>query len=408
MPAYEALDCFEESWMNMKGCLDKTSRAMTSRSRHLNASSHACLDPSLVRSDAARLRVAQRILQCCGTARTASRQTAGTSDCSPACFESPNAQGNAVMDLSSQMRAVEDLPAVWTPTASPHLSSFLHDLISLPKQYVPVFDQPQWHQAERLMDVPDMDYPISQVDQYGPAGAGISPELKLLLRDALRSPQQSSAASTSVARDTAAQPSGTAAALPFKPSGTLADALHLEAALLNVALDVTEAITSSGPPIAAARTPSAVAQVQSRGQTRILVVDDDQDVGRVTSAFLRKAGFEVITVGNGNEGLAALSADPGIDTLVTDYAMVGTNGVELVLQARELRAGLKALVITGYVGAEVLERLPEDVAVLRKPFQRENFIRQVIGLVEGTTPLNSVEQKHLESSASALNALARS
>ena len=140
---------------------------------------------------------------------------------------------------------------------------------------------------------------------------------------------------------------------------------------------MTEATTSSGPPTSAARSPSPVTKARSHGQTRILVVDDDQDVSRVTSAFLRKAGFEVITVGSGNEALATLSVDPGINTLVTDYAMVGTNGVELVLQARELRAGLKALVITGYVGAEGLERLPEDVAVLRKPFQRENFVQQV-------------------------------
>lgn len=312
------------------------------------------------------------------------------------------------MDLSSQMRAIEDLPAVWTPTASSHLSSFLCDLTSLPQHYVPVFGQPQRQQPERLMDMPDVDYPIDQIDQYGPAGPGISPELKPLLREVLRSSQQSLAASTSVTRDTTVQPSDAAAALPFEPSGKPAGALHLEAALLNVALDVIEATTSSGPPASVASPPSTVTKAQSRQQTRILVVDDDQDVSRVTSAFLRKAGFEVITVENGNKALASLSADPGIDTLVTDYAMVGTNGVELVLQARELRAGLKALVITGYVGAEGLEHLPEDVAVVRKPFQRENFVQQVIDLVEGTTLLNSVELQDDGPSVSALNELARS
>lgn len=121
---------------------------------------------------------------------------------------------------------------------------------------------------------------------------------------------------------------------------------------------------------------------QVRGQGRILVVDDDTDVGRVSAAFLHKAGFNVITVKSGDEALVKLGAGNAFDALVTDYAMPGINGVDLVLQARELHATLPALIITGYAGAEGLDRLPSDIQILRKPFQRDHLVENVKGLIE--------------------------
>jgi hypothetical protein len=58
------------------------------------------------------------------------------------------------------------------------------------------------------------------------------------------------------------------------------------------------------------------------------------------------------------------------------------NGADLVLQARELLGRLPALIITGYVGAEGLDRLPADTTILRKPFRREDLVRRVKDLIE--------------------------
>ena len=119
------------------------------------------------------------------------------------------------------------------------------------------------------------------------------------------------------------------------------------------------------------------------GHGAVLVVDDDESVRRVTVAFLRKAGFDIHTAGNGDEALAAMGTGLAFQALVSDYAMVGMSGGDLVLQARELYPTLPVMVITGYVGAEGLDRLPADVAILRKPFQREELVRGVKGLIDG-------------------------
>ncbi|WP_256366964.1 ATP-binding protein [Acidisphaera sp. L21] len=122
-------------------------------------------------------------------------------------------------------------------------------------------------------------------------------------------------------------------------------------------------------------------QQMLRGVGRVLVVDDDLDVGHVTAAFLRKAGFHVTFASGGDEALSRLDQDPPFDALVTDYAMPGMNGANLVLQMRRRQPTLPALIITGFAGLEGLDLLPADVAILRKPFQRNDLLSRMMNLV---------------------------
>ena len=142
-------------------------------------------------------------------------------------------------------------------------------------------------------------------------------------------------------------------------------------------------IEISLPSAVQATLPGPVARAQSvRGHGRVLVVDDEADVGRVVGVFLRKAGFEVVSVADANTALYELGAGLPFDALVTDYAMPGMNGADLVLCARETHPVLPALIITGYAGAEGLDTLPPGVVTLRKPFQREDLTHKVKELVE--------------------------
>lgn len=136
--------------------------------------------------------------------------------------------------------------------------------------------------------------------------------------------------------------------------------------------------------------PSPVADATRSASGRVLVVDDQPEVRRVTAALLRKAGFEVTEACSGGDVLdVVMLSGPRFDVLITDYAMPGMDGVELVLQARETRPGLPALVISGHIGARQygsgsgLEHLPADVEVLRKPFQQADIVSRVKRLIEG-------------------------
>lgn len=146
----------------------------------------------------------------------------------------------------------------------------------------------------------------------------------------------------------------------------------------------------------AAPAPAVAPPARARVSGRVLVVEDGPEVRRVTATFLRKAGFEVIEAGNGGDVLdGVMVSGPGFDALVTDYAMPGMDGVELVRHVRRLRPALPVLVVSGHIGSRGygpgLEHLPADVEVLRKPFRREEFIAKIGRLIEGSGEAPSPE-----------------
>ncbi len=122
--------------------------------------------------------------------------------------------------------------------------------------------------------------------------------------------------------------------------------------------------------------PGAVPAVEPKQAGSILLVDDDSDVLMTVGAFLQKDGFQVVRAAAGNQALAVLASDQRIDAMVTDFAMPGLNGVDLVTEARQIRPGLPAVVISGFL--DIGTNLPPDgIMTLRKPFQRDALIRLV-------------------------------
>lgn len=114
----------------------------------------------------------------------------------------------------------------------------------------------------------------------------------------------------------------------------------------------------------------------------ILLVDDVADVLVTAGAFLAKEGFAVQKAPNGDEALSLIASDAKIDVLVTDFAMPGLSGVELIAQAAQIRPNLRSIVITGYPNADGLAELPPNTTILAKPFRRTALIARIKSLLE--------------------------
>lgn len=127
-----------------------------------------------------------------------------------------------------------------------------------------------------------------------------------------------------------------------------------------------------------------------RAGHHVLVVDDVTDVLVTVGAFLVNAGFAVRKVANGDEALRLIASDPRIDVLVTDFAMPGLSGADLIEQAGQIRPRLRALVITGYPNADGLAELPPHTTILSKPFRRDTLLAAVRSLL-GEAPQVSRE-----------------
>ncbi len=67
---------------------------------------------------------------------------------------------------------------------------------------------------------------------------------------------------------------------------------------------------------------------------RVLAIDDEADVLHLVETKLKKAGFEVSTARDGNEGLEKALAEP-FDVMIVDIMMPGRDGYQLMAEVRE-------------------------------------------------------------------------
>lgn len=142
---------------------------------------------------------------------------------------------------------------------------------------------------------------------------------------------------------------------------------------------------------------------------RILLVEDDESLRRVTQVRLQQAGYEVTTAPDGPQALALLEKCPQ-DLVVTDLKMPGMSGVELLPLIKAEYPEIIVIVVTAYgtvesaveamklgaydyitkpVNAEALRlvveralehhRLKEEVENLRRNLDRKYGFENILG-----------------------------
>ncbi len=108
-----------------------------------------------------------------------------------------------------------------------------------------------------------------------------------------------------------------------------------------------------------------------RGSETVLVVEDQEEVRKLTKRVLEGRGYTVLAARNGVEALEIVGRHPTqIHLLITDVVMPGMNGREVAQLACAKRSDLKVLYVSGYTGEAVLQHrlLQPGVAFLQKPF----------------------------------------
>ena len=115
-----------------------------------------------------------------------------------------------------------------------------------------------------------------------------------------------------------------------------------------------------------------------RLQGRILLVEDNDEVGSTTEMMLRTAGLDVFRVANGDAALHYLTA--GVeqpDVVLSDIAMPGSlNGIALALELRTRRPELPVLLTTGYA-EQLSEATASGLRVLQKPTAPDDLLAEL-------------------------------
>jgi CheY-like chemotaxis protein len=108
------------------------------------------------------------------------------------------------------------------------------------------------------------------------------------------------------------------------------------------------------------------------GTETILVVEDDQEVRALAGKMLRQLNYSVLEAGNAGEALQAIEQHKGtIHLILTDVAMPGMAGPELLDRVRSAHSEVKVLLMSGYIDPHPPEAGAPRFACLHKPFTLE-------------------------------------
>jgi DNA-binding NtrC family response regulator len=133
-------------------------------------------------------------------------------------------------------------------------------------------------------------------------------------------------------------------------------------------------LAEAPPDAACIDSPSNEPALSGRGY-RVLVVEDNDEVGRFSTELLEDLGYLVRRVADADAALEVLAEDElAVDLVFSDVIMPGMNGVELAGVIRERYPGLPVVLTSGYSNV-LAENTHSGFELIQKPYSVEALSR---------------------------------
>jgi PAS domain S-box-containing protein len=126
---------------------------------------------------------------------------------------------------------------------------------------------------------------------------------------------------------------------------------------------------SDRSPLAPMPTTSTVA-TEPRQVRRVLLVDDEAFVRQSTQRLLERRGIEVVAVESADHALAALDSEGPFDVVLSDHAMPGRTGHQLIEAIAARNPAQRVVLMSGFADDDSLRRTlgNREIPFLAKPF----------------------------------------
>lgn len=114
---------------------------------------------------------------------------------------------------------------------------------------------------------------------------------------------------------------------------------------------------------------------------RILVIDDEELIRSFLTDLLTEEGYEVMTAGDGAEGLALFELH-SVDLVITDIVMPVKDGLDTILELKKKVPELPVIAISagGNIPKErylAVASYMKNTKTLAKPFTRDEMLQAV-------------------------------
>jgi DNA-binding NtrC family response regulator len=113
-------------------------------------------------------------------------------------------------------------------------------------------------------------------------------------------------------------------------------------------------------------------------QTKILIVDDEEEFSKTLSDRMEIRGLKVEIAKNGNEALKKVE-EGTYDAIVLDMVMPGMNGIETLKKIKEKKPDFQVILLTGHAtvkdGIESMKYGAVDF--LEKPADIESLLKKI-------------------------------
>jgi CheY-like chemotaxis protein len=117
---------------------------------------------------------------------------------------------------------------------------------------------------------------------------------------------------------------------------------------------------------------------------KILWVDDEIDLLKPHTMFLKQKGYDVVTVSNGHDALEECEQDKMIDVVFLDESMPGLTGLETLSRIKAMRPNLPVVMITKNEAETVMEdAIGQEIAdYLIKPVNPNQILLTLKKLID--------------------------
>jgi PAS domain S-box-containing protein len=136
-------------------------------------------------------------------------------------------------------------------------------------------------------------------------------------------------------------------------------------------------LAASPRPIGKRDSDASRPSLRAPSNVAVLVADDEPAVLAMSVAVLRHHGYEVESATTGREAVEKFRTNPAkFNAVILDFTMPELNGVGALVEIRNCRPKIPAVLMSGFGAADALDRVPADhpPLFLQKPFAQHELL----------------------------------